>query len=156
MFYQDFVSNYYIYFNLQGDILAASSLISSLVSSLVSFSSSSLLGSSSLGYRYSFTAIVLKLVGLLGSYTLYISLLILSNLNGLVYLPLYLVLPLRHISTSKLRGRLQIIVIDRPFQSFSALLTYFFTLILIISSIAFFIAAAYYIIEGANRSSLLI
>jgi len=100
--------------------------------------------------------VVLKLVGLLGSYTLYISLLILSNLNRPVYLPLYLVLPLRYISTSKLRGRLWIIVTNRPFYWFSALLTYFFTLILIISSIAFFIAAAYYIIEGASRSSSLI
>jgi len=58
---------------------------------------------------------VLKSVGLLGSCTLYVSLLILSNLNRLVYLPLYLVLPLRYISTSKLRGRLWIVVTDGPF-----------------------------------------
>ena len=82
------------------------SLVSSLVSSLDSSSSNSLLGSSSLGYRYSFTIMVLKLVGLLGSYTLYISLLIPSNLNRPVHLLLCLVLPLRYISTSKLRGRL--------------------------------------------------
>jgi len=97
---------------------------------------------------------VLKLVGLLGSYILYISPLIPSSLNRLVYLPLYLVLPLRHISTSKLRGRLWIIVTDRPFCWFNTLLTCFFTLILTISSITFFIAAARYVIEGANRLSL--
>jgi len=135
-------------------------LVSSLVSSLVSFLDSSfsgsLLGSSSLGYRYSFTIIVLKLVGLLGSYTLYISPLILSNLNRLVYLPLCPVLPLRHISMSKLRRRLWIVVTDKPFCWFSALLTYFFTLILAISSIAFFIAAARCVIEGASRLSSLI
>jgi len=85
---------------------------------------------------------VLKLVGLLGSYTLYISPLILSNLNRLVYLLLCLVLPLRHMSTSELRGRLWIVVTDGPFYWFSALLTCFFTLILVISSITFFIAAA--------------
>ena len=83
-----------------------SSLVNFLVSSLVNFLVSSLVGSSSLGYRYSFTTIVLKLVGPLGSYTLYISLLILSNLNRLVHLPLCLVLPLYYISTSKLRWRL--------------------------------------------------
>jgi len=99
---------------------------------------------------------VLKLVGLLGSYTLYISLLIPSNLNGLVYLPLCLILPLRYISTSKLRGRLWIVVTDGPFCWFSILLTGFFTLILIISSIAFFIAAACYIIEGTGGLSSLI
>ena len=99
---------------------------------------------------------VLKLVGPLESYTLYISPLILSNLNRLVHLPLYLVLPLRYISTSELRGRLWIIVTDGPFCWFSALLTYFFTLIFAISSIAFFIAAACYIIEGAGGSSSLI
>ena len=118
IFCWDFVSNYYIRFNLWRGIVVISSLVNSLVSSLVSSlvnflvsslnssSSGSLLGSSSLGYRYGFTIMVLKLVGLLGSYTLYISLLILSNLNRPVYLPLCLVLPLRHISTSKLRGRL--------------------------------------------------
>jgi len=137
-----------------------SSLVSFLVSSsvgfLISSSSSSLLGSFGLGYRYSFTTIVLKLVGPLGSYTLYISLLILSNLNRLVYLPLCLVLPLRYRSTFELRGRLRIVVTDGPFYWFSALLTYFFTLILAISSIAFFMAAACCIIEGASRLSLLI
>ena len=99
MFCRNLISNRYIYFNFRRGILAAGSLVSSLVgslvgslvSSLVSSSSSFLLGSSS--YRYSFTTIVLKLVGLLGSYTLYISLIILSNLNRLFYLPLYLVLP---------------------------------------------------------------
>jgi len=58
---------------------------------------------------------VLKSVGPLGSYILHISPLILSNLNRLVYLPLCLVLPLRYISTSKLRGRLWIVVTDGPF-----------------------------------------
>ena len=145
MFYQDFIGDYRVRFDLQGGALATSSLVSSLVSS-----------SSSLGYRYSFTAMVLKLVGLLGSCTLYASPLILSNLNRLVYLPLCLVLPLRYISTSKLRGRLQIIVTDRPFYWFSTLLTYFFALIFTISSITFFIAAACYIIEGASRLSSLI
>jgi len=110
MFCWDFISNYYVRFNLWRGAVAASSLVSSLVGSLISSlnssSSSSLLGSSSLGYRYSFTVMVLKLVGPLGSYILYISPLILSSLNSLVYLPLYLVLLSRHISTSKLRGRL--------------------------------------------------
>ena len=172
MFCQDFVNNYYIHFNLQRNIVVISSLVNflvsflvsslvsslvgSLVSSLNSSSSSSLLSSSSLGYRYSFTVIVLKLVGLLGSYILYISLLILSSLNRLVYLPLCLVLPLCYISTSKLRGRLWIIVTDRLFYQFSILLTYFFTLILTISFIAFFIATTYCIIEGASKLSLLI
>jgi len=96
---------------------------------------------------------VLKLVGPLGSYILYISLLILSSLNRLVYLPLYLVLPLRYMSISKLRGRLWIMVTDGPFYWFSVLLTCFFTLILTISSIAFFIAAACYIIEGVSGLS---
>ena len=117
MFYWDFISNHYIRFNLQRGTVVVSSLVnssvsssvgssvSSLVSSLNSSSSSSLLGSSSLGYRYSFTIVVLKLVGPLGSYTLYISPLIPSNLNRLVHLPLCPVLPLRYISTSKLRGR---------------------------------------------------
>jgi len=100
--------------------------------------------------------VVLKLVGPLGSYTLYISPLIPSNLNRLVHLPLCLVLPLRHISTSELRGRLWIVVTNRPFYWFSTLLTYFFALILAISSIAFFIAAARCVIEGASRSSSLI
>jgi len=135
-------------------------LVGFLVGSLVGFLdgsfSSSLLGSSSLGYRYSFTVIVLKLVGLLGSYTLYISLLILSNLNRLVYLPLYPVLPLHYTSTSELRGRLWIVVTDGPFYWFSALLTYFFALILAISSIAFFIAAACCVIEGTSGLSSLI
>jgi len=100
MFYWDFVSDCYIRFNLWGGTLAAGSLVSS---------------SSSLGYRYGFTAVVLKLVGPLGSYILYISLLIPSNLNGLVHLLLYPVLPLRYISTSELRGRLWIIVTDGLF-----------------------------------------
>ena len=99
---------------------------------------------------------VLKLVGLLDSYTLYISLLILSNLSRLVHLPLCLVLPSRHISTSKLRGRLWIVVTDRPFRWFSASLTYFLTLILVIFSIVFFMAAARYIVDGAGGSSSLI
>jgi len=99
---------------------------------------------------------VLKSVGLLGNYTLYISPLVPSSLNGLVYLPLCLVLPSRHISTSKLRGRSWIIVIDRPFHWFSILLTYFLALILTISSIAFFIAAACYIVDGTSGLSSLI
>jgi len=133
-----------------------SSLVGSLISSLVGSLISSLVGSSSLGYRYGFAAMVLKLVGLLGSYTLYVSLLILSNLNGLVHLPLCPILPLCYISISKLRGRLWIVVIDGPFYWFSALLTCFFVLILMIFSITFFIATACYIIEGAGRLSLLI
>jgi len=111
MFYWDFISDHYVCFNLWESILATSSLVSSLVSSLisslVSLLVSSLVSSSfSLGYRYGFTAIVLKLVGPLGSYILYISPLIPSNLNRPVYLPLCPVLPLRHISTFELRGRL--------------------------------------------------
>jgi len=168
MFYWDFISNCCVRFNLRRGVVVIGSLVNSLVSSLVSSlvgslvsslnssSSSSLLGSSGLGYRYSFTVMVLKLVGLLGSYTLYISLLILSNLNGLVYLPLYLVLPLCYTSTSKLRGRLWIMVTNGLFCWFSVLLTYFFALILMISSIAFFIAAARCVIEGAGGLSSLI
>ena len=160
MFYQDFIGNYCVHFNLQRGTVVVSSLVNSLVSSLVNSlvsssvgssvsslvssldgsSSNSLLGSSGLGYRYS----------------LHVSPLILSNLNGLVHLPLCLVLPSRHTSTSELRGRLWIMVTDRPFRWFSASSTCFFALILVISSIAFFIAAARYVIEGASRSSLLI
>ncbi len=166
------VGGYYVRFNLRRGALAASSLVGSLVSSLVSSSVSSLVGSlvSSLvgslsisllsffrlSYRYSFTAVVLKLVGPLSNYTLYISLPILSNLNRPVYLPLCLVLPFCYISMSKLRGRSWIVVMDGPFYWFSALLTCFFALIFIISSIAFFIATAYYIIDSAGRLNLLI
>ena len=116
----------------------------------------SLLGSSGLSYRYSFITMVLKSIGLLGSCTLYISPLIPSNLNRLVHLLFYLVLPSRYISTSKLRGRSWIIVIDGLFCWFSVLLTYFLALILAISSIAFFMAAAYCVVDGAGRSSSLI
>ena len=61
---------------------------------------------SSLSCRYSFTVIVLKLVGLLGSWTLQVSLSVLSNLNRLVYLPLCLILHLCYTRTSKLIRRL--------------------------------------------------
>ena len=100
--------------------------------------------------------VVLKSVGPLGYCTLYISLLILSNLNRPVYLPLCLVLPLCHVNMSKLKGRLWIVVTNRPFYWFSALLIYFFTLILTISSIAFFIAIIYYIIDSASGLNLFI
>ena len=123
---------------------------------LASSSSTSLLGSSGLSYKYRFTAIVLKSVSLLYSYTLYIFLLILNNLNRLVYLLLCLILPSRHMSMSELRGRLWIVVIDRPFCQFSILLTYFFVLILAISSIAFFMAAACYIIDSTSMLNLFI
>ena len=161
VFYQSLIGSRRVYFNLWRGILAAGSLASSLASSLVgslaSFLASSLVSSlAGLGYRYSFTAMVLKSVGLLGSYTLYIFLSILSSLNGPVYLPLYPVLPSRHISTLELRGRSQIVVTDRPFHQFSILLTCFLTLILAISSITFFIAAAYYIVDSTSRSSSLI
>jgi len=161
MFYWDFVGDHYVHFNLWGGVLATSSLIGSLVGSLVSslvglLVSSLVSSSSGLGCRYSFTAIVLKSVGPLGSYILYISPLIPSNLNRPVHLPLCPVLPLRYISTSKLRGRLWIMVIDGPFYWFSVLLTCFFALILTISSIAFFIAATRYIIKGTGRLSSLI
>ena len=122
VFYWNFISGHCVCFNCRQGTLACGSLVGSLVSSLVGSSINSLVGSSinslvgssfssllgsfGSGYRYSFTAIVLKLVGLLSSCTLYISLLILSNLNGLVYLPLCPVLPSRHISMSELRGRL--------------------------------------------------
>jgi len=118
IFCWDFISDYCVRFNLWRGIVVVSFLVDSLVSSLVNSSVgslvsslnssffSSLLGSSGLGYRYGFTIIVLKLVGPLGSYILYISPLIPSNLNGPVYLPLYPVLPLCYISTSELRGRL--------------------------------------------------
>jgi hypothetical protein len=125
VFYRSFISSCYIHFNLRQGALATgslvgslvsssfgslissslSSLVGSLVSSSVGSSSTSLLGSSSSSYRYSFTIVVLKSVGLLGSYTLYISLTIPSNLNRLVHLPLCLVLPSRYTSISKLRGR---------------------------------------------------
>ena len=165
VFCQSLISSYYVRFNLQQGILAVSSLASFLASSLVSSLASSLVGSLvsflasslvSLGYRYSFTVVVLKSVGPLVSCTLYISPSILSNLYRLVYLPLCLVLPLRHISMSKLRGRSWIMVTDRPFYQFSVLLTYFFALILAISSITFFIAAAYYIVDDTSRLNLLI
>jgi len=156
MFCWDFIGNYCVRFNLRRGAVVVGSLVNSLVSSLDSSSSSSLLGSSGLGYRYGFTTIVLKSVGLLGSYILYISPSILSSLNRLVYLPLCPVLPLRHTSTSKLRGRLWIVVIDGPFCWFSALLTCFFALIFTISSIAFFMAAARCVIEGAGGSISLI
>ena len=66
----------------------------------------SVAGCSSLGYRYSFTIVVLKLVDLLGSCTLQVSLSIPSNLNRLVYLLLCPVLPLCYIRTSELIKRL--------------------------------------------------
>ena len=132
-------------------------MVSSSVGSLVGFLiSSSLLGFFGLNCKYGFIVVVLKLVGPLGSCTLYVSLLILSNLNGPVYLPLCLVLPLYYISMFKLRGRLWIMVIDRLFCWFSALLTCFFALILAISSIAFFMAVTCYIINSASRLSLFI
>ena len=111
MLYWNLISNHYIRFNFQQGVLGASSSVSSLVdfsvsSSVSSLVSSSSLGSSSSGYRYSFTVVVLKSVGLLGSCTLYISLTILSNLNGLVYLLLYLGLPFCYTNIFKLRGRL--------------------------------------------------
>ena len=154
----------YIHFNFQQGTLVASSLVGSLVgssvssqvNSLVSSSFASSLGSFNLSYRYGFITVVLKLIGSLGSCTLYISPLIPSSLNGLVHLLLCLVLPFCYINTSKLRGRSWIVVTDGPFRWFNALLTYFFALILTISSIAFFMAATCYIINGANRLSLLI
>ena len=79
---------------------------SSIGSSVGSSAGSSSLDSSSSGYWYSFTVVVLKLVGPLGSCTLHISPWILSSLNKLVHLPLCPVLPSRHTSTSELRGRL--------------------------------------------------
>jgi len=115
MFCWDFIGDYRVRFNLWRGAVVISSSVSSLVGSLNGSSSSSSLGSSGLGYRYSFTIVVLKLVGPLGSYTLYISPSILSNLNRPVYLPLYPVLPSRYTSTSKLRGRLWIVVTDRLF-----------------------------------------
>ena len=133
-----------------------SQFLSQFLNRFLSWFLSFLISSSSLGYKYSFTTIVLKLVDLLGSYILYISPSILSNLNRLVHLPLYLVLSLRYISTSKLRGRLQIVVTDGPFYQFSVLSTCFFTLILAISSITFFMAAARWVIEGVGRLSSLI
>ena len=97
VFYWSLVSSCRVRFNFRWGILAAGSLVGSLVGFSVGFSVGSLVGSlvgsSSSGCRYGFTVVVLKLVGLLGSYTLYISLAILSNLNRLVHLPLYLVLP---------------------------------------------------------------
>ena len=127
VFYWSLVSGHHIHSNFRWGVLAAGSLVSFLVGSLVSSLVGSLvsssvsssfafsLGSSSLNYRYGFTAVVLKLVGLLKSCTLHISLLILSNLNGLIHLPLYLILPFCYISMSKLRGRSWIMVIDRLF-----------------------------------------
>ena len=101
VFYWNLINSYYICFSCWWGVLAASFLIGSLVS----FFFGSSLGSSSLGCRYSFTTVVLKSVGPLNSCTLYVSLLILSNLNRLVHLLLCLILPSRYISTSKLRGR---------------------------------------------------
>jgi hypothetical protein len=66
----------------------------------------SVVSCSGLGCRYSFTVVVLKLVSPLRSYTLQVSLLVLSNLNRLVYLLLCLVLPLCYTRTSELIRRL--------------------------------------------------
>ena len=164
VFYQSLISGCCVCFNFWRGILATGSsigssvgsLVSSLISSSVSSSSTSSLNSSNSSYRYSFTTVVLKLVGLLGSCTLHVFPSIPSNLNRPVYLPLYLVLSSHYISISELRGRSWIIVTDGPFYQFSTLLTYFFALILEISFIAFFMAAACYIIEGASGLSLLI
>ena len=163
------VSGYYIRFDLRRGALAAGSLasssagslvgslagslISSLVSSLISSPASSLVG---LGCKYGFTVMVLKLIGPFISCTLYISPSILSNLYRPVHLPLYLVLPLYHISMSKLKRRSWIVVTDRPFCWFNVLLIYFFALIFAISSIAFFIATAHYIVNNTDGLSLLI
>ena len=115
IFCQSLVGSRYICFNFWRGVLATDSLAGSLAGSSVGFLAGFLAGflvgslaSSSVGldYRYSFTAMVLKSVGLLGNYTLYISPLILSNLNRLVHLPLYLVLLFCYISISKLKGRL--------------------------------------------------
>ena len=151
------VSSRHIRFDLRRGALVAGSLASSSVGSSVgSLAGSSSLDSSSSGCRYGFTVVVLKSVGPLGYCTLYISPLILSNLNRPVYLSLCPVLPLCYISMFKLRGRLWIIVTDGPFRWFSALLTCFLALIFVISSIAFFIAAAYYIIDSISGLSLFI
>ena len=113
------VGSYYIRFNFRRGVLAVGSSVGSLVNSLVDFfftsSSASLLGFSGLSYRYGFTAMVLKLVNLLESCTLYISPSILSNLNGLIHLPLCLILFFYYISISELRGRLWIVVTDGLF-----------------------------------------
>jgi len=156
MFYWDFVGDRRVRFDLRRGAVVVGSLVNSSVGSLDSSSSSSSLGSSGSGYRYSFTAVVLKSVGPLGSCILYISPSIPSSLNGPVHLPLCPVLPSRHTSTSELRGRSWIVVTDRPFRWFSASSTCFFALILAISSIAFFIAAARCVIEGAGGSISLI
>src|SRR5947207_2206783 len=111
------------------------------------------LGSSS---RYGLTTVVLKLVGLLGSYTLHVSFLRLINLNRPVHLPLWPVLPSRHTRTSKLSGRLWIALTDRLFWWFSTLLTCLLALILATSSIAFQTTIAHYVIDSASGSSLLI
>jgi len=158
-----------IRFDLWRGALAASSSLGSSVSSSVNSSvnswvgslvgssiNSSSLGFFGLGYRYGFTIVVLKSVGPLGSCTLHVSLSIPSNLNGLVHLPLCLVLSLYYISIFELRGRSWIVVINRPFHWFNALLTYFLALIFAISSIAFFMAAIYCIIDNTSGSSLLI
>ena len=103
VFCWSFVSSYYIRFNLRRNTLVTNSLASSLAgslvdsltnslvgssaSSLVSFLASSLVGSLvGLDYKYNFTVIVLKLVGPLISYTLYISPSIPSNLYRPVHL----------------------------------------------------------------------
>src|SRR6266581_329432 len=79
------VNSHYIRFDLRRGTLAAgslvgslvgssvSSLISSSIGSLVSSSSGSSLGFSGSGCRYNFIIVVLKLVGPLVNYTLYVS-----------------------------------------------------------------------------------
>ena len=99
------IGNYHIYFNFRRGALAASSLVGSSVSSLVNSLIGSSISSSNSGYKYSFIVMVLKLVGSLISCTLHVSPSIPSNLNRPVYLLLCLILFLRYMSTSKLRGR---------------------------------------------------
>ena len=90
--------------------------INSFYDSLVDLLGLSLSSDLGLSSRYSLTTIVLKSVGLLRSYTLYVSFLRLINLNRPVYLLLWLVLPSYYTRTSKLSRRLWITLIDRLFR----------------------------------------
>ena len=113
------------------------SLIDSFYGSSVDLLSLSLSSDSGLSSRYSLTTIVLKSVGPLGSCTLYVSFLRLINLNGPVYLLLWLVLPSRYIRTCELRDRSWISVVSGPFRIRNISVTYCCALSLATSTIAF-------------------
>ena len=95
--------------------------------------------------------ILLKLVGLLGSYTQHILFSIASKQQGLVYLLL-----LYYIRTLKLSKRLYTKVILGLLQQYRALLIVYLAYSLTILAITFYIIATYSIIDRVKKSKLLI